>query len=91
MSAPPGGSFLPFMTSVTTDIYERIDKLSQSLATVTDTLKVIIVDIKDNFEKKQRKQTRDSSEINKEGLRKKQRRNFGKGQTGQEFSLQGSK
>ena len=50
MSAPPGGSFLPFMTSVTTDIYERIDKLSQSMATVTDTLKVIIVDIKDNFE-----------------------------------------
>ncbi len=51
MSEPPGGSFLPFMTSVTTDIYERIEKLSQTLASVTNAVREIIVDIKDNFGK----------------------------------------
>ncbi|NVM53030.1 MAG: hypothetical protein HWN66_04960 [Candidatus Helarchaeota archaeon] len=55
MSSPPpdssGGSFLPFVTSVTTDIYERIEKLSLSLNSIKDSLKELITDIQENLKK----------------------------------------
>lgn len=54
MAAPPsapGGSFLPFMTSVTTDIYERIEKVSHSLNNVGNLIKKLMDDLEGNLAK----------------------------------------
>ncbi len=53
MSGPPssGASFLPFVTSITTDIYERINQLNQALEQIKGILKELIIDIKDNLSK----------------------------------------
>jgi hypothetical protein len=52
MSTPPGGaSFLPFMTSVTTDIYDRIEKLSQSLNGVQEVIQGLIKNLGQNLDK----------------------------------------
>ncbi len=48
-SGPPGGSFLPFMTSVTTDIYGRIEKLSQSLDQIFSSVREMINGMKENL------------------------------------------
>ncbi|MDD1778718.1 MAG: hypothetical protein LUQ65_11180 [Candidatus Helarchaeota archaeon] len=53
MSGPPGGSsdasFLPFVTSITTDIYERIEKIAKSIEDVKTSVNGAITTITDNF------------------------------------------
>ncbi|HUY00283.1 MAG TPA: hypothetical protein VMV49_12050 [Candidatus Deferrimicrobium sp.] len=44
-----GGSFLPFVTSVTTDIYDRIDKLAKSLDTIKTLTEDTLVKINENL------------------------------------------
>lgn len=68
MSAPPGGSFLPFMTSVTTDIYERIEKLTHSLSEIGELIKNTILGIEENFNKivKSIQEMVEQGEMNKE-------------------------
>ena len=55
MNPPPsessGAGFLPFMTSVTTDIYARIDKLNQVIENVKSMLNDMIIDMKENLSK----------------------------------------
>ncbi|MFX1297318.1 MAG: hypothetical protein ACFFD2_20995 [Promethearchaeota archaeon] len=55
MNPPPSGSsgadFLPFMTSVTTDIYARIDKLNQAIENVKSMLNDMIIDMKEYLSK----------------------------------------
>ncbi|MHA1263742.1 MAG: hypothetical protein ACTSRS_00760 [Candidatus Helarchaeota archaeon] len=69
MSSPPsGGNFLPFMTSVTTDIYDRIEKLSQSLTKVQETLQQLVMNIGQNLDKitENIKEMIEQGEMNKE-------------------------
>jgi len=53
MSEPPAGSsgasFLPFVTSITTDIYERIEKIAKSIEDVKTSVNGAITIITDNF------------------------------------------
>ena len=52
MSGPPGSSdasFLPFVTSITTDIYERIEKIGKSIEDVKGSVNGAINTITDNF------------------------------------------
>ena len=49
--SPAGASFLPFVTSVTTDIYERIDKIARSLDTVTGLIQNVVSQINENLKK----------------------------------------
>ncbi|MHA1276021.1 MAG: hypothetical protein ACTSQI_06390 [Candidatus Helarchaeota archaeon] len=43
---PPGASFIPFMTSVTTDIYERIEKISQAFNEVKSLVQELLENVK---------------------------------------------
>ncbi len=65
---PPGASFIPFMTSVTTDIYERIDKVAQTLETVKQAINESLNGIKESLEKiaKSMDEMIEQSEMNKE-------------------------
>lgn len=69
MSTPPGGaSFLPFMTSVTTDIYERIEKLSQSLNGLQEIIQGLVKNIGANLDTitERIKEMIEQGEMNKE-------------------------
>ncbi len=68
---PPGGSgasFIPFITSVTTDIYSRIDKIAQSLSGIQNSMAEVFGGIKLNLEEIVRKinELIEESEMNKE-------------------------
>ena len=49
MSEPPGASFLPFVTSITTDIYGRIEKITKSLEEVKTSIAESINNTNENM------------------------------------------
>ena len=49
MSEPPGASFLPFVTSITTDIYERIERITKSLEEVKTSMEESMNSLNENM------------------------------------------
>lgn len=49
MGEPPSASFLPFVTSITTDIYEKIEKITNSLEEVKTTIEESINSLNENM------------------------------------------
>jgi len=49
MSESPGASFIPFVTSITTDIYERIEKITKNLEEVKTSVEEAMGNLNENM------------------------------------------